>query len=191
MLIASYQHIVDLSLKSAFFHPPMMIRRCGARSVASLGTEMPSPGLRLTHCPAFKEALQLQLPTGQDLYSKGFLPQDFNLLQTCRAPVLAIDPPPHAPALPFKMALVGSRDPKLTQLFFHSLYLLISNSKKVGHLPLSHPKDGGQLYLANMGIPKNVYKEVIVDTWHLIRSYSSKDYIRLVSSLLLPLVPSL
>jgi len=55
--------------------------------------------------------------------------------QTCRAPVLAIDPPPHAPALPFKMALVG-------------------------HLPLSHPKDGGQLYLANMGIPKNVYKEV-------------------------------
>ena len=26
--------------------------------------------------------------------------------QTCRAPVLAIDPPPHAPALPFKMALV-------------------------------------------------------------------------------------
>ena len=32
----------------------------------------------------------------------------------------------------------------------------------MGHLPLSHPKDGGQLYLANMGIPKNVYKEVIL-----------------------------
>lgn len=52
-----------------------------------------------------------------------------------RAPVLAIDPPPHAPALPVKMALMGS-------------------------LPLSHPKEAGQLYLANMGIPKNVYKEV-------------------------------
>ena len=60
MLIPCYQHIVDLSLKSAFFHPPMMIRRCGARSVASLGTEMPSPGLRLTHCPAFKETMQLR-----------------------------------------------------------------------------------------------------------------------------------
>ena len=55
--------------------------------------------------------------------------------ETKRAPVLAIDPPPHTPALTVKMALVGN-------------------------LPLSHPKEGGQLYLANLGIPKNVYKEV-------------------------------
>ena len=97
-----------------------MIRRCGARSVASLGTETQSPGLRLTHCPAFKEAVQLQLPTGQDLYSRGFLPLDFNLLQTCRAPVLAIDPPPHAPALPFKMALVSPCNTRLTKIFVYS-----------------------------------------------------------------------
>ena len=42
--------------------------------------------------------------------------------------------------------------------------LYVLNSHQVGHLPLSHPKDGGQLYLANMGIPKNVYKEVIFRT---------------------------
>lgn len=52
-----------------------------------------------------------------------------------RAPVLAIDPPPHPPALPARMAVVGG-------------------------LPLSHGKGAGQLYLANIGIPKNVYKEV-------------------------------
>ena len=43
----------------------------------------------------------------------------------------------------------------------HLVMLYVPNSHQVGHLPLSHPKDGGQLYLANMGIPKNVYKEVI------------------------------
>jgi len=52
-----------------------------------------------------------------------------------RAPVLAIDPPPHPPAFPVKMTLVGG-------------------------LPLAHPPEAGQLYLANLGIPKNVYKEV-------------------------------
>jgi len=55
--------------------------------------------------------------------------------EACRAPVLAIDPPPHPPALEVKMTLVG-------------------------HLPLHHPPEAGKLYLANMGIPKNIYKEV-------------------------------
>jgi len=52
-----------------------------------------------------------------------------------RAPVLAIDPPPHTPSINTKMALVST-------------------------LPLSHSKESGQLYLANLGIPKNIYKEV-------------------------------
>lgn len=46
-----------------------------------------------------------------------------------RTPVLSIDPPP---ALPARMAMVGG-------------------------LPLSHDKEAGQLYLANIGIPKNVF----------------------------------
>jgi len=54
--------------------------------------------------------------------------------ESCRAPVLSIDPPPHAPALEVKMTLVGG-------------------------LPLNHPPEAGKLYLANLGIPKNVYKE--------------------------------
>jgi len=55
--------------------------------------------------------------------------------EACRAPVLAIDPPPHPPALEVKMTLVGG-------------------------LPLHHPQEAGKLYLANLGIPKNIYKEV-------------------------------
>jgi len=55
--------------------------------------------------------------------------------EACRAPVLAIDPPPHAPAFEVKMTLVGG-------------------------LPLHHPPEAGKLYLANLGIPKNIYKEV-------------------------------
>jgi len=55
--------------------------------------------------------------------------------EACRAPVLAIDPPPHPPALEVKMTLVGG-------------------------LPLHHPPEAGKLYLANLGIPKNIYKEV-------------------------------
>jgi len=55
--------------------------------------------------------------------------------EACRAPVLAIDPPPHPPALEVKMTLVGC-------------------------LPLHHPPEAGKLYLANLGIPKNIYKEV-------------------------------
>ena len=68
--------------------------------------------------------------------------------------------------------------------------LELPNFYQVGHLPLSHPKDGGQLYLANMGIPKNVYKEVILRT-HFPRINSAQHYFRLVSSLPLPLAPSL
>ena len=55
--------------------------------------------------------------------------------EACRAPVLAIDPPPHAPAFEVKMTLVGG-------------------------LPLQHPPEAGKMYLANLGIPKNIYKEV-------------------------------
>lgn len=55
--------------------------------------------------------------------------------ESSRAPVLAIDPPPHPPTIPVKMTLVGG-------------------------LPLAHPPEAGKLYLANLGIPKNVYKEV-------------------------------
>jgi len=55
--------------------------------------------------------------------------------ESCKAPVLAIDPPPHPPALEVKMTLVGG-------------------------LPLRHPQEAGKLYLANLGIPKNIYKEV-------------------------------
>merc|ERR1719147_596014 len=55
--------------------------------------------------------------------------------ESCRAPVLAIDPPPHPPALEVKMTLIGG-------------------------LPLHHPPEAGKLYLANLGIPKNIFKEV-------------------------------
>jgi len=55
--------------------------------------------------------------------------------EACKAPVLAIDPPPHPPAVEVKMTLVGG-------------------------LPLNHPPEAGKLYLANLGIPKNIYKEV-------------------------------
>ena len=74
----------------------------------------------------------------------------------------------------------------------HLVMLYVLNFHQVGHLPLSHPKDGGQLYLANMGIPKNVYKEVIFWTLRIcLRIYSLKNYVRSVSSLPLPLAPSL
>jgi len=53
----------------------------------------------------------------------------------CPAPVLALDPPPYAPTFPVKMTLVSG-------------------------LPLPHPPEAGKLYLANLGIPKNIYKEV-------------------------------
>lgn len=56
-------------------------------------------------------------------------------IEACPAPVLAIDPPPHPPAFPVKMTLVSG-------------------------LPLPHPPEAGKLYLANLGIPKNIYKEV-------------------------------
>ena len=49
--------------------------------------------------------------------------------------VYTIDPPPHAPAFEVKMTLVGG-------------------------LPLHHPPEAGKMYLANLGIPKNIYKEV-------------------------------
>jgi len=52
-----------------------------------------------------------------------------------KAPILAIDPPPELPALPTRMTLVGV-------------------------LPLAHPTQCGKLYLANLGIPKNLFKEV-------------------------------
>jgi len=52
-----------------------------------------------------------------------------------RAPVLAIDPPPHPPPLDIKMSLTWA-------------------------LPLSYSPQSGKLYLVNLGIPKNIYKEV-------------------------------
>jgi len=52
-----------------------------------------------------------------------------------RAPVLAIDPPPHPPPLDIKMSLAWG-------------------------LPLSYSPQSGKLYLVNLGIPKNIYKEV-------------------------------
>ena len=64
------------------------------------------------------------------------------LLTTCqpcyqesRAPVLAVDPPPITPTLDIKMSLTWG-------------------------LPLSHSPQSGKLYLVNLGIPKNIYKEV-------------------------------
>lgn len=52
-----------------------------------------------------------------------------------KAPILAIDPPPELPAFSTRMTLVGV-------------------------LPLAHPAQCGKLYLANLGIPKNLFKEV-------------------------------
>jgi enhancer of mRNA-decapping protein 3 len=52
-----------------------------------------------------------------------------------KAPVLAIDPPPELPALNTRMTLVSL-------------------------LPLAHPAQCGNLYLANLGVPCNVFKEV-------------------------------
>ena len=60
---------------------------------------------------------------------------------------------------------------------------------QVGYLPLSHPKEGGQLYLVNMGIPKNVYKEVNSFYWNSYW-FHVHDF-RLASSLPLPSAPSL
>lgn len=51
-----------------------------------------------------------------------------------KAPVLAIDPPPHDPPLTTRMTVVSV-------------------------LPLAHPPQAGKLYLANLGIPANIYKE--------------------------------
>ena len=53
----------------------------------------------------FLEAVQLECPPTDPLALRARSSSSY--FQTCRAPVLAIDPPPHAPALPFKMALVG------------------------------------------------------------------------------------
>jgi len=55
--------------------------------------------------------------------------------QGCRAPVLAVDPPPQPPSLDIKMTLTWG-------------------------LPLSHSPQAGKLYLANTGIPRNIYKEI-------------------------------
>jgi len=55
--------------------------------------------------------------------------------QESRAPVLAVDPPPITPTLDIKMSLTWG-------------------------LPLSHSPQSGKLYLVNLGIPKNIYKEV-------------------------------
>jgi len=55
--------------------------------------------------------------------------------QGCRAPVLAVDPPPQPPSLDIKMSLTWG-------------------------LPLSHSPQAGKLYLVNLGIPRNIYKEV-------------------------------
>jgi len=52
-----------------------------------------------------------------------------------KAPVLALDPPPEIPVLVPRMSLVGL-------------------------LPLAHPAKCGQLYLANLAVPKNLFKEV-------------------------------
>ncbi|XP_023341379.1 enhancer of mRNA-decapping protein 3 [Eurytemora carolleeae] len=52
-----------------------------------------------------------------------------------KAPVLSIDPPPELPALNPRMTLVSL-------------------------LPLAHPAQCGNLYLANLGVPCNVFKEV-------------------------------
>ena len=35
----------------------------------------------------------------------------------------------------------------------------------VGLLPLAHPSQAGQLYLANLGIPKNLFKEPCHDNF--------------------------
>jgi len=59
--------------------------------------------------------------------------------QGSRAPVLAVDPPPQPPSLDIKMTLTWG-------------------------LPLSHSPQSGKLYLANLGLPRNVYKEVGI-TW--------------------------
>ena len=81
---------------------------------------------------------------------------------TFRPAALLFLPSTHHPML----LLCRSRWPWLVNDHLVMLYVL--NSHQVGHLPLSHPKDGGQLYLANMGIPKNVYKEVIFRTLEFI-----------------------
>ena len=105
---------------------------------------------------------------------------------TFRPAALLFLPSTHHPML----LLCRSRWPWLVN--GHLVMLNVLNSHQVGHLPLSHPKDGGQLYLANMGIPKNVYKEVIFWTLRIcLRIYSLKNYVRSVSSLPLPLAPSL
>ena len=49
----------------------------------------------------------------------------------------------------------------------------------VGSLPLSHPKEGGQLYLANIGIPKNVYKEVTATFLSSFTLHPGWDQVRL------------
>ena len=54
-------------------------------------------------------------------------------VQGSRAPVLAVDPPPQPPSLDIKMTLTWG-------------------------LPLSHSPQSGKLYLANLGLPRNVYK---------------------------------
>jgi len=55
--------------------------------------------------------------------------------QNLKAPVLAIEPPPEIPVLNPRMSVVGL-------------------------LPLAQPAQCGQLFLANLGVPKNLYKEV-------------------------------
>jgi len=52
-----------------------------------------------------------------------------------KAPILSIDPPPEAPVLTTRMTLVTG-------------------------LPLAHPTECGIIYLANLGIPRNLFKEV-------------------------------
>lgn len=54
--------------------------------------------------------------------------------QGCRAPVLAVDPPPQPPNLEVKMTLTWG-------------------------LPLSHSAQAGKLYLVNLGVPRNIYKD--------------------------------
>lgn len=55
--------------------------------------------------------------------------------QNLKAPVLAIDPPPEIPVLVPRRSLVGL-------------------------LPLAQPAQCGQLFLANLGVPKNLFKEL-------------------------------
>jgi len=118
-------------------------------------TEIERKLLGLTGSKMVSEAKQLPTPsnTSVDLIVTALEDHEMFSQERCQpwhraaiqwaeglvCPVLALDPPACPPPLPTKMTLVP------------------------GGLPLAHHTTGGKLYMANMGIPRQVYKEVGIE----------------------------